>query len=117
MMTPVLIIDALIGYSLSGAPRGHVRELIDWANESGGPILSLDLPSGLDATSGSTEGAHVVADSTLTLALPKTSLNAESVGDLMLADIGIPAETYRRTVLSVSPRVFAGSFTVPILAL
>lgn len=47
-----------------------------------------------------------MADSTLTLALPKTGLDAESVGDLMLADIGIPVETYRRTGLSVSPRVF-----------
>jgi NAD(P)H-hydrate epimerase len=110
--TPSLIIDALIGYSLSGAPRGGALELMEWANRTGSPILSLDVPSGLDATSGVAEGAHVTANWTLTLALPKTGLDAEAVGDLVLADIGIPAETYQRSGLAVSPEMFGSSFTV-----
>lgn len=111
---PGLIVDALIGYSLSGAVRGHARELIDWANGAGSPILSLDVPSGVDATTGSAEGAHIAADWTLTLALPKTGLDVEAAGDLMLADIGIPAQTYRSLDLTVSERIFADSFTVRI---
>ena len=111
---PELIVDALIGYSLSGAARGQARELIDRANESGAPILSLDVPSGIDATTGATEGAHVEANWTLTLGLPKTGLDTAAAGDLSLADIGIPAEAYRSIALNVSERIFARSFTVGI---
>ena len=44
------MLDALLGYSVVGGPRGVVAELVAWANASGAPILALDLPSGLDAT-------------------------------------------------------------------
>ncbi len=47
-----LILDAIIGYSLSGAPRGAAAELIRWANNQNAPILALDTPSGLDTTTG-----------------------------------------------------------------
>ena len=47
-----LVIDALIGYGLSGDPRGRTADLIQLANSSVAPILSLDAPSGLDTTSG-----------------------------------------------------------------
>jgi len=47
-----LVIDALIGYSLRGAPAGPVAALIRAANASGRPVLALDLPSGLDGDSG-----------------------------------------------------------------
>jgi NAD(P)H-hydrate epimerase len=49
---PDLVIDALLGYSLTSSPRGIVADLIDWANQSRAPIVSLDLPSGLNATTG-----------------------------------------------------------------
>lgn len=44
-----VVIDALIGYSLSGAPRGAAADLIRAANDHAAPVLSLDVPSGLDA--------------------------------------------------------------------
>jgi len=47
-----LVIDGLIGYGLAGAPRGALADLILWANGHGAPILALDVPSGLDATTG-----------------------------------------------------------------
>lgn len=46
------VIDALIGYGLTGAPHGTVADLIRWANDEPAPILSLDNPSGLDVTTG-----------------------------------------------------------------
>ncbi|OFW15435.1 MAG: NAD(P)H-hydrate epimerase [Acidobacteria bacterium RIFCSPLOWO2_02_FULL_67_21] len=49
---PDLIVDALIGYGLTSAPRGVAADLITWANGTGAPILSLDVPSGVDATTG-----------------------------------------------------------------
>ena len=96
---PDLIVDALLGYSLSGAPRGRVEDLIEWANSTQAFILSLDLPSGLDATTGNAPGALIVPRWTMTLALPKTGLLPERVGELYLADIGIPQAVYQRMKL------------------
>ena len=70
------------------------------------------VPSGVDATTGETPGVHVSADRTLTLALPKTGLVGPSVGELWLADIGIPAEVYRRLGIPVSSQIFDSGFLV-----
>jgi NAD(P)H-hydrate epimerase len=93
-----LVIDGIIGYSLRGEPRGDAKKLIDWANGQRAPILALDVPSGIDATSGRVCQVAVRASATLTLALPKTGLSdgraQEYVGELYLADIGVPPELY-----------------------
>ena len=94
-----VVVDALIGYSLRGAPRGRAAELIDLCNEHAARVLSLDLPSGLDATSGEAPGVIVRPERTLTLALPKTGLRRVP-GELYLADIGIPPEVFRRIGIS-----------------
>ena len=94
-----VVVDALIGYSLRGAPRGRAAELIDLCNEHAARVLSLDLPSGLDATSGEAPGVVVRPERTLTLALPKTGLRRVP-GELYLADIGIPPEVFRRIGIS-----------------
>jgi NAD(P)H-hydrate epimerase len=102
-----LVIDALIGYSLRGAPTGAVAALIRHANASGRPILALDLPSGLDGDRGE------ASDPTL----PKRGLLAPAarpwVGQLHLADISVPEKVYRRLGLTVGP-IFAESDIVPI---
>jgi NAD(P)H-hydrate epimerase len=94
--SPELIVDALIGYSLGGAPRGVFDTLIGWTNGSKGQVLSLDIPSGVDATTGASPGSSVRAAVTLTLALPKVGLSSDRTGRVWLADIGIPTDTYRR---------------------
>ena len=96
-----LVVDALIGYSLAGAPRGRTAELIALCNASASRVLALDVPSGLDATTGETPGIVVRPDRTLTLALPKTGL-ARVPGDLYLADIGIPPEVYARLGIALA---------------
>jgi NAD(P)H-hydrate epimerase len=104
---PDLILDALIGYGLTGSPRGRTAEWIDWMNRSGSPVLALDAPSGLDTTSGLPGDPCVRATATLTLALPKTGLLTPQArpyaGDLFLADISVPPELYRRIGLVVPP--------------
>lgn len=97
---PDLIIDGLIGYGLRAAPRGRAAELITWANTTGARILALDVPSGLDATTGATPGVCIRAHTTLTLALPKSGLEGETTGDLWLADIGITWGAYKRAGLN-----------------
>ena len=101
-----LIIDALIGYGLSGDPRQPVAGWIDNANKSGTPLLALDAPSGLDTTSGAPGNPCIKAAATLTLALPKSGLitprAAEYVGDLYLADISVPRELYQHIEIEVA---------------
>ena len=105
-----LVLDALIGYSLDGPPAGTAATLIAAANAQAAPILSLDLPSGLDATTGAVFAPCIHADATLALALPKMGLWApwaySVTGERYLADIGVPEEIYRRLDLDVGP-IFA----------
>jgi NAD(P)H-hydrate epimerase len=95
-----LLIDGIFGYGLEGNPRDKMAKMIQDANESGRPILALDLPSGMNATTGNAYEPCIKAAATLTLALPKTGFlepNASSLlGDLFLADISIPRRVYER---------------------
>ena len=101
-----LVIDAMIGYGLTGPPRGVSATLIDDANSQGAPILALDVPSGVDSATGEAGGAAIRATATLTLAMPKSGFRAESakhyIGELYLADIGVPPELYSRPPLSLN---------------
>jgi NAD(P)H-hydrate epimerase len=112
-LRPDLILDALIGYGLKSAPDGSMAQLIQWANSSEVSILALDIPSGLNATTGETPGACIVPKWTMTLALPKTGLTRGRVGELYLADIGIRAATYRRLNLKYEDP-FGSRFWVPL---
>ena len=107
-----LILDGLVGYSLQGAPRGRVAELIKWANTQVAPTLALDVPSGFDARIGSIHDPTTHADATLTLALPKRGLlarrNAHVTGALYLADISVPAALYARLPKPLKVPPFAG---------
>ena len=100
-----LIIDGIIGYGLEGAPRGGAARLIRWANRQNAPILSLDVPSGIDSSTGETFEPAIRAAATMTLALPKTGLATEAaqdaVGELYLADIGVPTSLYEGPSLNL----------------
>ena len=98
-----LTVDAVLGYSLAGAPRGVAADLIGWMSRGEAPVLALDAPSGVDATSGEAAGEHVRAATTMTLALPKTGLDVGAVGDLWLADIGIPRGVLARAGIPQPP--------------
>lgn len=110
-----IILDALIGYSLQGAPQGNALRLIQWANGADAPILALDVPSGVNATTGEASGEYIKARWTLTLALPKTGLLPDRTGDLILADIGIPpgAYSWKTLTLAYIPP-FGNRFLVPL---
>ena len=89
--------------------------MIDWANAIEAPILALDVPSGVDSTSGESPGSYVHPTSTMTLALPKTGLRPEKTGALCLADIGIPARAFKKLGLDYVPP-FDPGFRVPLRA-
>jgi NAD(P)H-hydrate epimerase len=103
-----LVIDAILGYSLRGDPRGRVAELIGWSLEQPAPVCSLDTPSGLDVTTGEPRRPCVRATATLTLALPKAGLAKapDSVGMLFVGDISVPPAVYERLGLDVPADLF-----------
>ena len=98
-----LIIDAVIGYGLDGAPRARQMALIRASDAIGVPVLSLDIPSGIEADSGDSPGVAVRPARTLTLALPKVGLTEENSGELWLADLGIPPGVYARAGIAFEP--------------
>ena len=112
-----LVVDALIGYGISGDPNGRTADLIQLANSSVAPILSLDAPSGLDLTSGHPYVPHVSANATMTLALPKLGLLKQEAraasGQLFLADIGVPPALYECLDMEVLP-LFASDTVLPV---
>ena len=95
-----IIIDGVLGYSMSGKPRGLARHYIEFMNESQAAVVSLDLPSGIHPDKGVLHPPVVKADQTLTLALPKASFEMpevkEQLGELYLADIGVPRQLWDR---------------------
>jgi len=100
-----LIIDGVIGYSLKGAPEDTAAILIQWANKQDAPILALDAPSGIDISTGTIFDPAIRATATMTLALPKEGLRADGVqgyvGELYLADIGVPPNLYAEAALGL----------------
>ena len=98
-----LLIDGLLGYSVVGAPRAAIADLIRAANASRLPILAVDLPSGLHPDTGEPLGVTIRAALTVTLALPKrgllTTRSGALVGELLLADIGIPPQAFDRLAI------------------
>lgn len=93
-----LVVDAVLGYSVRGAPHGEAGRLVGFLAACGGRVISLDLPSGLDPDTGEAPGPVVTATATLTLALPKTGLLAVGgrarAGRLYLGDLGLPAALF-----------------------
>ncbi len=95
-----LIIDAIVGYSLKGELRGVPAQVVRDILQSGREVVSLDVPSGLDATTGKFSLDCIKALATMTLALPKTGLIKEKAkgytGDVFIADIGVPPGLYTK---------------------
>jgi NAD(P)H-hydrate epimerase len=101
-----LIIDAIFGTGFKGAPNDSVSEIITAINRSGAKILSIDVPSGLDATSGRCKGECVKATRTITFGLPKSGFYKEDgpghTGKIVVKNIGFP-----ETLLSSPPQSFS----------
>jgi len=112
-----LIVDGLLGFSGHGNPRGTIAELIRLANTNPAPVLAIDLPSGLDATTGDVGDPCIVADATVALVLPKQGFLAPAAravcGVVTVATIGVPASVIERTGLSVDPALFSKRQTIP----
>ncbi len=91
---PDILVDALFGTGFVGIPQGSYKSAIRWMNKAGAPIVSVDIPSGINGTNGVAEGECVHATRTVTLGLMKTGLllnhGMEHSGKVEVADIGLP---------------------------
>jgi ADP-dependent NAD(P)H-hydrate dehydratase / NAD(P)H-hydrate epimerase len=98
-----VVIDGLFGTGFHGAPRDDAARMIERINAAAAPVVSVDLPSGVDASTGEIAGAVVDADVTVTMHGPKVGLAVAPgrfhAGEVEVADIGIDAgETRHRLV-------------------
>ncbi len=93
---PMLIIDAIFGTGLTKAPREPFGSIAKSVNDSGLPVLAVDLPSGLDCDTGVPPGACIQANCTVTFVAEKmgfTQAEARRVlGTVIVGDIGCPVE-------------------------
>ncbi|MDA3901962.1 MAG: NAD(P)H-hydrate dehydratase [Desulfuromusa sp.] len=91
---PTLIVDAIFGTGLQAEVRGLQAEAITLINQSIAPVFSVDIPSGVDGSTGRVHGIAVKADLTVTFDHAKighgSQPGAEYAGDLEVVDIGIP---------------------------
>ncbi|MEJ2746276.1 MAG: bifunctional ADP-dependent NAD(P)H-hydrate dehydratase/NAD(P)H-hydrate epimerase, partial [bacterium] len=94
-----LVIDGILGTGVKGDVSGHFAEAISFINGLRKLVVSIDVPSGLDATSGRACGIAALASTTVTMGLPKTGLvrldGVEQSGRIRVADIGIPDDMVR----------------------
>lgn len=91
-----LVVDALLGTGVTGAVTGFFGELIHYMNSLDAPIVSVDLPSGMETDTGAVHGACVQSDLTVTMAHLKTGLlfspARDHAGEISIIDISVPPE-------------------------
>lgn len=89
------VLDGLLGTGSKGAPKQRYAQLIEAVNHSGLPVVSIDIPSGLDADTGTVASSCIQASLTVTLAFMKRGLvqypGKKYAGDVIVRNIGIPS--------------------------
>src|SRR6266480_424341 len=102
-----VIVDALFGTGFQGEPREDAARKIEAINAAGAPVVAVDLPSGVDASTGEVAGACVDADVTVTMHARKVGLEVAPgrfhAGEVVVADIGL--ERGETEIALVTPEI------------
>lgn len=102
-----LVVDALIGYGLEGPPTGMAAAITELAEAGHRPTLAIDIPTGVNANTGDVSQPAIHATTTVMLDLPKRGLLGANcracVGELYLADLGIPRAVHERLGIASGP--------------
>ncbi len=93
-----IIVDAMLGTGLKGPVRGEAARIIEHINSSSGQVLAIDIPSGVNASTGGAPGGAVKADLTVTMQNAKVGQimypGRSYCGELFITDLGFPGEVY-----------------------
>ena len=96
---PEIVVDAIFGTGFAGKPAGVYARAIEWANRSGAIIVAVDIPSGVNGSTGAAAEPAIRADLTVTMGLAKIghflSPGRELSGRVEIVDISIPPFLYR----------------------
>ncbi|MFI5245143.1 MAG: NAD(P)H-hydrate dehydratase [Gemmatimonadales bacterium] len=119
-----VIVDGLLGTGASGAPHGAIAEAIERIGSLASPrsggarVVALDVPSGVDATTGETPGAHVHAHLTVTFGTMKRGLlvNRDAAGAIVVVDIGLGAAAHAGDVMPLMDAELVRDAVRPVLA-
>lgn len=91
-----VIVDAMVGTGFAGKLRGFYKKVCQIINASGKTVVSVDVPTGVNADTGAADEDAIRADATVTMQLVKAGMEQypakELVGELSVADIGMPAK-------------------------
>ena len=100
------VIDALFGTGLNQPLREPAADWVKKVEQAGRPVVSVDIPSGINADTGAAPGSAIKADLTVTFACPKRGHfqgpGADHTGALVVADIGIPQKVVQAAALPLA---------------
>jgi ADP-dependent NAD(P)H-hydrate dehydratase / NAD(P)H-hydrate epimerase len=103
---PDVIVDALLGIGLHDAPREDAARMIELVNASGRPVVAVDVPSGINASTGEVPGAAVRATTTVTFGAAKVGLAVAPgrfhAGSVQLAPIGLRPREHEHALVPAS---------------
>jgi ADP-dependent NAD(P)H-hydrate dehydratase / NAD(P)H-hydrate epimerase len=104
--TPDVIVDALLGIGLKDAPREDAARMIDLVNAAGRPLVAVDVPSGVNASTGEVPGAAVRATATVTFGAAKVGLAVAPgrfhAGSVRIAPIGLRPRAHEHALVPAS---------------
>ncbi len=103
---PDVIVDALLGIGLTDAPREDAARMIELMNASGRPVVAVDVPSGVNASTGEIAGVAVNATATVTFGAPKVGLAVAPglfhAGSVHVAPIGLRPREHEHSLVPAS---------------
>jgi len=112
-----ILVDGIFGTGLNTPVQGFFREVIEFTNSLGRPVVSIDIPSGLDADSGQVLGACIQAHLTVTFGLAKRGQlvqpGAQYCGKLVIVDISLPKSSIETE--AIKDYLIEGSEFLPLL--
>jgi NAD(P)H-hydrate epimerase len=104
--TPDVVVDALLGIGLKDAPREDAARMIELVNASGRPVVAIDVPSGVNASTGEVPGAAIRATATVTFGAAKVGLAIAPgrfhAGHVHIAPIGLRPRAHEHALVPAS---------------